>query len=96
METGRPTDGSLSAQLTNNHDTLRRQLLEDPVQRQIWGVSPDNLDAVFNERSELFLRLKPLLEQFCKDEHIQGSLEQELWHIYLPFAQWIIQRAKGR
>ena len=84
MESGAPTDDSLYTRLTNSPETLRLQLLEDPVQRQIWGVSPDNL---------LFRRLRPLLEQFCKEEHIQGSLEQELWHIYLPFAQWIIQRA---
>ncbi|MGD8931153.1 MAG: hypothetical protein PVI52_01190 [Chromatiales bacterium] len=93
MGSGPPAEQSLYAQLTNSPETLRAQLLEDPVQRQIWGVSRDNLDAVFSERSELFLKLHPLLEQFCREEHIPGSLEQELWHIYLPFAQWIIRRA---
>ena len=93
MASGQPDNASLYAQLTTRPETLREQLLQDPVQRQVWGVSPDNLDTVFAERSELFLRLRPLLEQFCREEHIPGSLEQELWHIYLPFAQWIIPRA---
>lgn len=93
MESGTPADGSLLVQLTNSPETLRGQLLEDPVQTRVWGVSRDNLDAVFSERYELFRRLQPLLEQFCRKEHIPGSLERELWHIYLPLAQWIIQRA---
>jgi D-glycerate 3-kinase len=93
MESGTPADGTLLAQLTNSPETLRVQLLEDPVQRQIWGVSRDNLDTVFSERCELFRRLLPLLEQFCRKEHIPGSLERELWHIYLPLAQWIVRRS---
>ena len=92
MSDPHPQDG-VYAQLVHNPDALRRQLLDDPVQQNVWGVTEENLDAVFVERSELFRRLRPLLEQFCKEEHIQGSLEQELWHIYLPFAQWIMERA---
>jgi D-glycerate 3-kinase len=86
-------DSSVHEQLNNHPEALRAQLLEDPVQRQIWGVSPDNLDVVFAERSELFRRLLPLLEQFCRDEHIESTLERELWEIYLPLAQWIIRRS---
>lgn len=93
MGAGQFAGGSIYAQLINSPEMLREQLLEDPVQRQIWGVSRDNLEAVFAERSTLFRQLLPLLEQFCREEQIPGSLEQELWHIYLPFAQWIIRRA---
>jgi len=93
MESGTSTQGSLYAQLTSSPDRLRGELLEDPVQRRIWGVTPDNLDAVFSERSGLFGHLHPVLEQFCRDEHISGSLEHELWHVYIPLAQWIIRRA---
>jgi D-glycerate 3-kinase len=95
MGSGSAADHGLTAQLTTSPETLRERLLEDPVQRQVWGVSRDNLDAVFTERTELYLKLRPLLEQFCREEHIPGSLEQELWHIYLPFAQWIIRLAAG-
>jgi D-glycerate 3-kinase len=93
MASDPPTDHSLLVRLSNNPEVLRRQLLEDPVERGIWGVSQENLDAVFAERAGLFRRLLPLVEKFCREEHIPGSLERELWGIYLPLAQWIIQRA---
>jgi D-glycerate 3-kinase len=84
----------LSEQLQNSPDALRAQLLEDPVQRNIWGVTPDNLDAIFTERVRLFQHMRPLLEAFCRKEHIPGTLERELWDIYIPFAQWIMERAQ--
>lgn len=93
MASGPSSDSTLYEQLTKSPHRLREQLLEDPVQRCIWGVSRDNLDAVFSERSELFRKLQPLLNQLCREEHIAVSLERELWHIYLPFAQWILRRS---
>jgi D-glycerate 3-kinase len=93
MTSGPSSENRIETRLTNDPQGLRDQLLEDPVQTQIWGVTPDNLDAVFAERAELFRRMQPLLAEFCKTEHIPGSLDKELWHIYLPFAQWIARRA---
>lgn len=86
-------DSSIIAQLDNNPDTLRAQLLGDDTQKHTWGVTPANLDAVFAQRAALFRRLLPLVDQFCAAEKIPNSLEVELWHIYLPFAQWIIERS---
>jgi len=80
-------------QLANSPQALRARLLDDPVQRRVWGVTPDNLDTRFAERARLFRQLQPLLEAFCRQEHIPGSLERELWETYIPFAQWIRKRA---
>jgi D-glycerate 3-kinase len=93
MATGSDTHSIVQDQLRNSPETLRAQLLTDPVQREIWGVSPGNLNVIFAERAELFRQLLPLLGQLCREEHIEGTLERELWEIYLPFAQWIIRRS---
>jgi D-glycerate 3-kinase len=72
---------------------LERWELEHPSTSQVWGIDRNNVREILQQRSQQFLSLLPLAEQFPLES---SSLWVPLWQLWLPLAQWLVRQRNQR
>ena len=77
-----------SASATKWQQRLAETALADTLRAKAFGITPENVDEVIQERSHLLQSVYPAFSQFCQTTlHLQPSqLLEVLWNLWLPLA----------
>ena len=76
---------------------LRDALIKDPIQQRVYGVSIYNADNMLHARIKLLRQVYSEFEQLrTKVFKIKESMLLDLWHIYIPFSQWVAKQKKAK
>ena len=77
-----------SASATKWQQHLAETALADTLRAKAFGITPENVDEVIQERSHLLQSVYPAFSQFCQTKlHLQPSqLLEVLWNLWLPLA----------
>jgi D-glycerate 3-kinase len=73
-------------------------VLADTLRAKVFGITPENVDEVIQERSHLLQSVYPAFSQFCQTKlHLQPSqLLEILWHLWLPLAMQLASYRKAQ
>ena len=63
--------------------------LADELRAKAFGITPENVAEVIQERAHLLRAVYPAFSQFCHTLHLQPSHLQTLWNLWLPLAMEI-------
>ncbi|MCK5493238.1 MAG: hypothetical protein KAJ14_09025, partial [Candidatus Omnitrophica bacterium] len=75
---------------------LKEAILADRIQREVFRVNEGNVGRIVNQRLEVFKKVYSAFEVKREELKIEASLINELWDIYIPFAEWAVKEAEAK
>ena len=78
-------------------EKLKKKILENKEQREIFGVNRKNIDIIFERRIRFLKKIFERFEAIRTDElKIDTHLRKVLWDYYIPFSEWVIKRVEEK
>ena len=73
-------------------ETLKTLTLLDGKQRDVFGITPNNVESKLHQRIKLFQETLPRFRKLMKELEVDDLGPEMFWSVYIPMSIWLYER----